>query len=160
MEEGNMEDSTHSLNGFTGKEKNPSTPSLGGDPNKYPGNELVTVSDWTVGYSGGTLSVSCTVTPKDPSNAVSSLYVSVYSAQGKRVQYCSSNSSLNNMNAPCGTWMTGFASTQLFNPAVNGNTSTSVICGFVKTDMGSKNFYITRNFDITGSSFQSEKRHS
>ncbi|QRK10935.1 hypothetical protein JQX13_13180 [Archangium violaceum] len=146
-----MDDTTHALKGSTGREA---------DANAYPGNELVTVSDWVVGYSDGTLSVCCTVKPKDSSNAVSSLYVSAYSARGKRVQYCSSNSSLNGMNAPHGTWMSGFASTQLFDPAVNGHTSTSVICGFVKTDMGSKNFYIKRDFDVTDASFQSEKRHS
>src|SRR5687768_14372454 len=52
------------------------------------GNDLVTIEEWQVCVGPNGLIESCTVTPKDPSHAVTGIGLLVYSSDGTSL-YCS-----------------------------------------------------------------------
>ncbi|WP_257459966.1 hypothetical protein [Archangium lipolyticum] len=123
-------------------------PAQAAPPPSYSNLDTVAESDWVVTYAGGRLSISCTVKPKAPSDAVTYLLVAAVDPRDPHLQYCSGSTSLNAMDSAPGTSLNGFASTQLFNPALHGSKVKGLVSGFVKTELGSRSFILTRDFDL------------
>lgn len=114
----------------------------------YSNGDVALESDWVVTYAGGRLSISCTVKPKAPSDAVTYLLVAAVNPRDPHMQYCSGSTGVNAMDSAPGTSLSGFAGTQLFNPAVHGSKVKGTISGFVKTELGSRSFLLMRDFDV------------
>jgi hypothetical protein len=109
---------------------------------------LVTTSGWDLTYTGGKLSVSCTVNPMEASGVITDLCVEAVHPGDSRMQYCAASSSVGAAGTGPGTGLQGIASTRRFDPAVHGRTVTARVSGLVKTGEGSRPFSLQRDFDV------------
>jgi hypothetical protein len=126
----------------------PSTPARPAPAPGYSHPDTITESEWVVSYAGGRLSITCTVKPKAPSDAVTYLLVAAVDPRDPHLQYCSGSASLNAMDSAPGNSLSGFASTQLFNPSLHGSKVRGLVSGFVKTELGSRSFLLSREFEL------------
>lgn len=114
----------------------------------YPNDDLVEATDWTVTFVNGQLATSCTLSPKNKTDALTQLYVGITAPGEPSRFYCSGSTTLSQGTPPPGNSLTGLAQTFLYDPSVHGTTVLGVVFGYVQTPLGSNAFMLKRAFPL------------